>query len=249
MNNKGYIAIPFILIGAFAIFGGIIAGNEIINSKINNTIQSSLATVQPDKCLLRWNKEHTEVSCFRLGNGELLGTATKSGNFPTSTNSFQDGDVINAGDWNAIEQWIGIRTATDTDSLSYKLISTSTLNPGHKHSSSSISGVLPLSVGGTGTSTTYASGSIIYSNGTLLTQNSSALYWDNGNTRLGIGTSSPIGNLHVIYGTATSGVAVGSIKSGVNRGLLCLWNGENYTITQFAAGSTTPIYSTSTTCQ
>ena len=32
----------------------------------------------------------------------ILGVATGSGVFPTSTNNFQDGDTINAGDWNAI---------------------------------------------------------------------------------------------------------------------------------------------------
>lgn len=42
---------------------------------------------------------------------------TTSGNFPTVVNYFQDGDVINAGDWNNIEATIGNRATTSTQTL------------------------------------------------------------------------------------------------------------------------------------
>ena len=74
-----------------------------------------------------------------IPNELILGTATGSGSFPTSTlNNFQDGDVINSGDWNALERKIGIDNSTDTTSLDYKLRNVSSSDPGHKHTTSSI---------------------------------------------------------------------------------------------------------------
>lgn len=52
--------------------------------------------------------------------GPSLGSATVSSgfNFPTSSYSFSDADVINAGDFNNVLTAIGITTATDTVSVS-----------------------------------------------------------------------------------------------------------------------------------
>ncbi len=52
----------------------------------------------------------------------------------------------------------------------------------------------------------------------------------------------------VINGSSTSTVAVGSSAIGVNAGKLCLWNGSEYTVLNFASGTTTPSYATSTAC-
>lgn len=50
-----------------------------------------------------------------------------------------------------------------------------------------VSGVLPIANGGTNNSSAYTAGSVIFSNGTSLTQNNSNLFWDDTNKRLGIG--------------------------------------------------------------
>ena len=60
-----------------------------------------------------------------------------------------------------------------------------------------VTGVLPIANGGTNNSSAYTAGSVVFSNGTSLTQNNSKLYWDNANYRLGIGTASPSYDLHV----------------------------------------------------
>ena len=65
-------------------------------------------------------------------------------------------------------------------------------------------GLLPLSRGGTGASSLTA-GSILFSNGTSISQNNSNLFWDNTNNRLGIGTSSPASTLSVNGNTSISG--------------------------------------------
>ena len=50
----------------------------------------------------------------------------------------------------------------------------------------------------------YATGSLLFSNGSSIAQNNSKLFWDNINFRLSVGTASPIGAFN-IYSTASSG--------------------------------------------
>jgi len=94
----------------------------------------------------------------------FLGAASGSGGFPTSTlNNFQDGDVINAGDWNALERKIGKDKSSDTTSLDWMLRAGTSTDPGHLHTTSSITDITyikPISEGGSGTST-YTYGFII----------------------------------------------------------------------------------------
>lgn len=79
-------------------------------------------------------------------------------------------------------------------------------------------GLLPFSRGGTGASS-FTAGSLLFSNGTSISQNNSNLFWDDTNNRLGIGTSSPssaldvngnasiLGSLEVTDGLDTSLIA------------------------------------------
>jgi hypothetical protein len=53
---------------------------------------------------------------------------------------------------------------------------------------------LPFSGGGTNNSTSYTAGSIIYSNGTSLTQDNANFFWNDANQSLGIGTNTPNSN-------------------------------------------------------
>ncbi len=71
------------------------------------------------------------------------------------------------------------------------------------------SGVLPIANGGTNNSTAYTAGSVIFSNGTKLTQDNSNLFYDDTNNRLGIGNSAPTTALDVTgIGTFSSGLTL-----------------------------------------
>lgn len=71
------------------------------------------------------------------------------------------------------------------------------------------SGVLGVAKGGTGTSTAFTTGSLIFAgSGGTYTQNNSGLFWDNTNTRLGVGTASPAVTFDVNGGGAGNTVAV-----------------------------------------
>jgi hypothetical protein len=76
-----------------------------------------------------------------------------------------------------------------------------------------VTGTLALTNGGTG-STAFTAGSVVFSNGTILTQDNSKFFWDDTNNRLGVGTSSPTKTLDV------SGTVL--ISAGTGADLLTL---------------------------
>ena len=67
-------------------------------------------------------------------------------------------------------------------------------------------------------------------------------------SRLGIGTTTPDSIFQIVDGTATTVVAIGSAYIGSSIGQLCIWNGSNFSIIQFASNSTSTSIATSTTC-
>jgi hypothetical protein len=72
--------------------------------------------------------------------------------------------------------------------------------------SSGLTGVLPVANGGTGNSTNYLTGAIPYSNGTILTSDTSKIFFDNANKRLGIGTSIPTNPITINNNIANDGI-------------------------------------------
>ena len=57
------------------------------------------------------------------------------------------------------------------------------------------------------------SGSILFSNGTTIAQNNASFFWDNTNSRLGIGTASPAAKTSVVSTTALTGLYVENLGS------------------------------------
>ena len=65
-------------------------------------------------------------------------------------------------------------------------------------------GTMPVSKGGTGNSS-FTSGSVMFSDGTNITQKNANLFWDNANNRLGVGNNAPTSSLDVTGTLAVSG--------------------------------------------
>lgn len=73
-----------------------------------------------------------------------------------------------------------------------------------------VTGTLPVTNGGTGTATSFTSGSVVFAGASgVYTQDNANLFWDNTNDRLGIGTASPAVKL-AISGTDAVLVPVGT---------------------------------------
>jgi hypothetical protein len=73
-------------------------------------------------------------------------------------------------------------------------------------------GTMPVSKGGTGNSS-YTAGSVLFSDGTNITQNNSGLFWDNTNGRFGIGTNNPTARLNVAGGGVRLATGFGNSTS------------------------------------
>ena len=63
-----------------------------------------------------------------------------------------------------------------------------------------VTGTLPIANGGTG-ATSFTAGRVLFGNGTSAINSSSNLFWDNTNSRLGIGTASPAAKFDLSAGT------------------------------------------------
>lgn len=63
---------------------------------------------------------------------------------------------------------------------------------------SAVSGTLPVGNGGTGTATAFTAGSVVFAGASgVYGQNNATLFWDDANSRLGIGLATPGNGLHV----------------------------------------------------
>lgn len=81
--------------------------------------------------------------------------------------------------------------------------------PAHTHSTADITaGTLTIGRGGTGT-TSFTAGRVLFGNGTSALATNANLFWDNANSRLGIGTSSPTFKFE----------AIGAIKIGLRASI------------------------------
>ena len=105
-------------------------------------------------------------------------------------------------------------------------------------SGSGISGTLGVANGGTGTSTAFTTGSIVFAGASgVYSQNNSKFFWDNTNIRLGINTASPNTNLTVVSNTQTATpVSAGSLPAGTDLYILGA-DAANTRITQDAYGT------------
>lgn len=121
----------------------------------------------PPKCVLYWNAGHTQVSCFILGTGKKLGTITTTSgfNYPTATTTYNDGDIVNAGDFNSLFNYVGTKNSTDTTSVSYKAENPNVANAtGSLSVMANTTGQVPVNKGGTGTNTIPSYNQVIIGN-------------------------------------------------------------------------------------
>ena len=101
-----------------------------------------------------------------------------------------------------------------------------------------VTGILPVANGGTGTSTAFTTGSIVFAGPSgVYAQDNAKFYWDDTNNRLGINTASPNTNLTIISNTQTaSPPASGALPGGTDLYILGA-NSSNTRITQDAYGT------------
>jgi len=151
-------------------------------------------------------------------------------NVSWSTNTFDYAGSITSATWNGVKVAInrGGTGATTADSARINLGATTVggnfftlTNPSAKrftqinadNTVSTLDSTAFRTAIGAGTFTlpSLTSGSVLFSNGTTITQDNSNLFWDNTNKRLGIGTTSPAAGVNV------SGSVVGAVRFQCNN--------------------------------
>lgn len=160
---------------------------------------------------------------FKIKNGANLGSQA------TDPGTASEGDIYTNSTTNKVKiyingAWRDAVTATDTQTLTGKSISGAANTITNVSLSTAVTGTLPIASGGTNNSTAYTSGSVVFSDGTKLTQNNSGLFWDNTNSRLGLGTTSPTSKLE-LSGTGSQQITLTSTDAGTQQTRFYLRNG------------------------
>ena len=83
-------------------------------------------------------------------------------------------------------------------------------------------GLLPIFRGGTGANS-FTPGSLLFSNGTTISQDNSNLFWDDINNRLGIGTTEPKDYLEIV-GPESGGAGIAVTSRGTFPVGLIIYN-------------------------
>jgi len=84
-------------------------------------------------------------------------------------------------------------------------------------------GAVPVNRGGTGVTSSFTAGSVIFSNGSILTEDNANFFWDDGSNFLGLGTASPDSRGHLL-GSTTAGARLRVENSGTGQAALLLEN-------------------------
>lgn len=151
-----------------------------------------------------------------IGTGTWQGTAVGAGFGGTGQSTYAVGDLLYASASTTLSKLADVATGN-------ALISggvTTAPSWGKIGLTTHVSGILPVANGGSGTSTAFTLGSVIFAGASgVYSQDNTNLFWDNTNKRIGMGTTSPNGKIH-------------TLESGISDGVT--FRGENST----AAGST-----------
>jgi hypothetical protein len=131
----------------------------------------------------------------KLASTDYTATSGTSVILATGANS---GDIIEIVAYSALSIGSGVTTFSG---------GTTGFTPASGSGNVVLAGTLNVANGGTGTSTAFTTGSVVFAGASgTYSQNNANFFWDNTNSRLGIGTTSPAVKFHVSAG-ATDEVA------------------------------------------
>ena len=162
-----------------------------------------------------------------IGTGVWHGTAIDAVYGGTGQTSYAVGDLLYASTTTALSKLADVATGNALISGGVGVAP----SWGKIGLTTHVTGTLPNTNGGTGTSTAFTAGSVVFAGASgVYSQNNANFFWDNTNTRLGILTNSPQFGLDVrssvyISGGNASGTFPSFASVVTIGGLMTLWNG------------------------
>ena len=159
------------------------------NSKISAL--TSAATVAGTEVLpIVQSSATVKVAISDLNPGLSTITAIKGG---TGQTSYAVGDLLYANTTTTLAKLADVATG---NALISGGVSTAP-SYGKIGLTTHVSGTLPVANGGTATSTAFTTGSVVFAGASgVYSQNNASFFWDNTNSRLGVGTATPAAKLH-----------------------------------------------------
>ena len=159
------------------------------NSKIS-ALTSASTVVGTEVLPIVQSSATVKVSVANLTPGLGTITAAKGG---TGQTSYAVGDLLYADTTTTLAKLADVATG---NALISGGVSTAP-SYGKIGLTTHVSGILPVANGGTATSTAFTTGSVVFAGASgVYSQNNASFFWDNTNTRLGIGTATPAAKLH-----------------------------------------------------
>ncbi|MDD5397322.1 MAG: hypothetical protein PHW24_04715, partial [Candidatus Moranbacteria bacterium] len=183
------------------------AGTHIVSISVDTTIDQDLS-------------KSSDVTFKSLALTNALGTSSGG----TGISSYAAGDMLFASAANVLGK-IAIGANNQILSIENGIPKWKSLNL-----ADIVTGILPVANGGTGNDN-FAQGSVVFSDGTKLTQSNADFFWDNVNGRLGIGTANPAALFSV---GATSQFQVDG-SGNINAGK---WNADTLDVAHGGTGAT-----------
>jgi len=164
-----------------------------------------------------------------------------TGNGGTGLASYSQGDLVYYNTGTALTA-----LAKNTSATRYLSNTGASNNPAWAQIdlTNGVTGTLPVGNGGTGTATAFTAGSVVFAGASgVYSQNNANFFWDNTNSRLGLGTASPATWLHISPGTSSaSDFEVARFVNGGENGTYLNFNNVfgplgRFTVTKFSGGS------------
>ena len=175
------------------------------------TVKNSTGTgiaVPAGKTLWVYNNGTNVVDAVTHLSSLTLTSALPAASGGTGQNSYTTGDLLYASGATALAKLADVATGNALLSGGVGVAPAW----GKIGLTTHVSGTLPVANGGTGTSTAFTTGSIVFAGASgVYSQDNANLFWDDTNNRLGIGTNAPasIGsNVTTVHARGTSGAGI-----------------------------------------
>ena len=162
----------------------------------------------------------TGVSGLGTGVATFLGTPTSANLASAVTDETGSGSLVFATSPTLVTPVLGTPSSGDlTSCTGYTYANLSgtvpTWNQNTTGTAAGLSSTLVVGSGGTGTSTAFTTGSVVFAGASgKYTQDNANFFWDDTNNRLGIGTASPSTPLNVVANTSVDAVRITQTGAG-----------------------------------